>query len=535
MDTTIKGSPLPITRGKLVKPYCVEKLCIDRIGKHPYFGDMLETAIDTSASPKLRALAEQVVARALRAGASDAEAVAVESEEFEATVRLGQVEQLTESGSRALGLRVFFGASEAAGQRTASTSTSDLSEEGIARLISGAVELAKVTGPDPFAGLPDRSSFGMPGSQDPSVLSDIGTLALYFSDVDEITPAERIDIARRCEAAALGYDPRIQNSSGAHFDASNSRRVMSNSRGFTGEYRRSYCGFSVTPIAQDDAGNMQRDYWYSSSRTAKLLKQPEEIGRIAAQRALRRIGARRVPTQQCPVVFGPDTSRGLMGNLISAADGDSIYRNASMFSGKLGEQVAGENITMIDDGTMVFDHLLKENGITGNIAGTNLRVGGFGTSPFDGDGLPTRRTVIIERGILKNLMLNTYTARKLNMQSTGKASRGLAGAPGIGGGNYYLEPGTQTPEQIIADIPNGLYVLQTMGFGVNLTTGDYSQGASGLWIENGELAYPVEEITIAGNLKDMFRNVSAIGNDLEFLSSGAVPTVRIEGMTIAGS
>jgi PmbA protein len=478
----------------------------------------LETAIDTSASPQLRALAEQVVARALRAGASDAEAVAIESEEFEATVRLGQVEQLTESGSRALGLRVFFGASEAAGQRTASTSTSDLSEEGIARLISGAVELAKVTGADPFAGLPDPSTFGM---------SDIGTLALYFSDVDEISPAERIDIACRCESAALGYDTRIQNSSGAHFDASNSRRIMVNSRGFNGEYRRSYCGFSVTPIAQDAAGNMQRDYWYSSSRTAKLLKRPEEIGRIAAQRALRRIGARRVPTQQCPVVFAPDTSRSLMGNLISAADGDSIYRNASLFSGKLGEQVAGENITMIDDGTLVFDHALPD--------GSNLRVGGFGTSPFDGDGLPTRRTVIIERGILQNLMLNTYTARKLNMQSTGKASRGLAGAPGIGGGNYFLEPGTQTPEQIIADIPNGLYVLQTMGFGVNLTTGDYSQGASGLWIENGELAYPVEEITIAGNLKDMFRNVAAIGNDLEFLSSGAVPTIRIEGMTIAGS
>jgi PmbA protein len=182
---------------------------------------------------------------------------------------------------------------------------------------------------------------------------------------------------------------------------------------------------------------------------------------------------------------------------------------------------------MIDDGTMVFDHVLPN--------GESLRTGGFGTAPFDGDGLPTRRTVIIERGVLKNLMLNTYTGRKLNLPSTGKASRGLAGTPGIGGGNYFLEPGTLTPEQIIADVPNGLYVVQTMGFGVNLVTGDYSQGASGLWIENGELAYPVEEITIAGNLKEMFRNVSAIGNDLEFRSSGAVPTVRIEGMTVAGS
>jgi PmbA protein len=216
-----------------------------------------------------------------------------------------------------------------------------------------------------------------------------------------------------------------------------------------------------------------------------------------------------------------------MGNLLSAADGDAIYRNASLFSGKLGEQVAGDNITMVDDGTLVFEHSLSD--------GETLRTGGFGTSPFDGDGLATRRTVIVERGILKNLMLNTYTARKLNMQSTGKASRGLAGAPGIGGGNYFLEPGTLTPEQIIADVPNGLYVTQTMGFGVNLVTGDYSQGAMGLWIENGELTHAVEEITIAGNLKDMFRNVAAIGNDLEFRGSGAVPTLRIEGMTVAGS
>jgi PmbA protein len=470
----------------------------------------------TAQASKLRLLAEEVVERAIRAGATDAEAVGFESEEFAVNVRLSQVEQLTESGSGALGLRVFFVAND--GQRTASTSTSDLSADGIARLVSGAVELAKVTGADPFAGLPEREAFGS---------NDADTLALYFNDVDAISTEERIEIARSCEAAAMAVDPRIQNSSGADFDASSARRVMVNSRGFSGEYRRSYCGFSVTPIAQDASGAMQRDYWYSSARTSKLLDTPENVGRKAAERALRRLGARRVPTQHCPVVFAPEIARGLMGNLLSAANGDAIYRNASMFAGKLGEQVAGENITMIDDGTMVFDHTLAD--------GSTIKVGGFGTSPFDGDGLQTRRTVVIERGILKELMLNTYTARKLNMTSTGKASRGLAGAPGIGGGNFFLEPGTETPEQIIAAVPNGLYVLQTMGFGVNLVTGDYSQGASGLWIENGELAYPVEQITIAGNLKDMFRNVSAIGNDLEFRSSGAVPTVRIEGMTVAGS
>ncbi len=468
-----------------------------------------------STQTDLRTLAAEAVDRALRAGATDAEAVAYEGDEFNVHVRLGEVEQLTESGSRALGLRVFFAAEE--GQRTATTSTSDLSESGLHRIVSSAVALAKITGVDPFAGLPDPSAFGQ---------HDSDAQALYFEDANAIPAPERIDIARRAEAAALGFDTRIQNSKGASFDCSATRRVMVNSRGFTGDYRRSYCGFSTTPIAQDTRG-MQSGYWYSSARTARLLEDPKVIGRTAAQRALRLLGAHRVPTQQCPVVFPPEIARSLMSNLLSAANGDAIYRNASMFAGKLGEQVAGQNITMVDDGTMVFDHTLPD--------GATLRVGGFGTSPFDGDGLPTRRTVVIERGILKELLLNTYTGRKLGMPSNAKASRGLAGTPGVGGGNYFLEPGTQTHEEIVGEVKQGLLVLSTMGFGVNLVTGDYSQGATGLWIENGEVTHPVEEITIAGNLKEMFRNVSAIGNDLEFRGSGAVPTVRIEGMTIAGS
>ena len=459
--------------------------------------------------------ARDMVERAMRAGATEVEAIAYESDEFNVHVRLGEVEQLSEAGSRALGLRVFVAAE--GGQRTASTSTSDLSKDGVARMVESAVALARITGVDPFAGLPERESFGM---HDPE------TQALYFEDATAIPPPERIAIAKRCEAAAMDFDTRIQNSKGASFDCWSAHQVMCNSRGFMGEYKRSYVGFSATPIAQD-GGTMQSGFWYSNGRTARLLDDPEAVGREAARRALRLLGARRVPTQQVPVVFPPEASRGLMGNLLSAANGDSIYRNASMFAGKLGEQVAGENITIVDDGTMVFDHKLPD--------GSTLRVGGFGTSPFDGDGLPTRRTVVIERGVLKELLLNTYTARKLGMTSNAKASRGLAGAPGIGGGNYFLEPGTQSHEEIVGGLKRGLLVLSTMGFGVNLVTGDYSQGASGLWIEDGEVAFPVEEITIAGNLKEMFRNVSAIGNDLEWRGSGAVPTVQIEGMTVAGS
>jgi PmbA protein len=462
----------------------------------------MSTILSAPSSSDLKQLAFDVVAKAKKAGASDAEAVVYEGEEFGALVRLGQVEQLKESGSRAVGLRVFFG------QRTASTSSSDFSAESIERLVSGAVALAKVTSEDPFAGLPDVEAFGQVEEDQ----------HLYFEDVNEMPPAERIEIARRSEAAAMAYDTRITNSGGGDFDTSTSHKIMVNSRGFVGEYRKSYCGFSASPIAQGETGGMQRNYWYSNSRTTRLLESPEEIGQEAARRTLKRLGARQVKTQAAPVVFSPEIARSIMGNIFEAANGDAIYRHASFFADKLGEQVAGENITVVDDGTLVFDG-----------------VGGFGTSPFDGEGLRTRRKVIVERGILKNYVMNTYTARKLGMASTGNASRGLAGNPGIGAGNFYLEAGTLTPQEIIGDVKQGLYVTETMGFGVNLVTGDYSQGASGMWIENGEIAYPVEEITIAGNLKEMYKNVVAIGNDLVFRGASAAPTIRVEGMMIAGS
>jgi PmbA protein len=461
---------------------------------------------ETQTSIDLKSIAHDVLSRALKSGATDAEVVLYEGDEFSAMVRLGQVETLKESGSRAIGLRVFLNSGNA--QHVASTSSSDLSPEGLTHLVAGAIALARITSEDPFAGLPAPEEFGQLK----------GDLHVYFDDVNHMPPAERIEIARRTEAAALAYDTRIQNSRGADFDTATSHKIMVNSRGFFGEYRRSYCGFSASPIAQDEKGNMQRDYWFSNARTTTKLDNPESIGEEAARRTLRRLGARRVPTQKAPVVFSPELAQSVIGNIFDAANGDAIYRNASFFSNMLGERVAGENITVIDDGTLVFDG-----------------IGGFGTRPFDGEGLPTRRTVLVERGILKNYALNTYTARKLHMQSTGNASRGLAGNPGIGAGNFFLQPGTLTPEQIIADVKSGLYVTETMGHGVNLVTGDYSHGASGLWIENGEIAYPVEEITIAGNLKDMYKNIVAIGNDLVFHGASAAPTLRIEGMTIAGS
>ncbi len=445
----------------------------------------------------LKEIAADVVRRALAGGATAAEAVAREGEEFSTLVRLGEVEQLKEAGSRALGLRVFFG------QRAASTHTTDFSSDGIEQLVKGALALARVTSEDPHAGLPATSELG----------TLTGDLDLYYDDVHSLPTDARIEYARRAERAAMAGDPRISNSEGGSFDAATGRKVLANSHGFVGEYQRSYCSVAAVPIAQEN-GSMQRDYWYAVSRTLSLLDSPEEVGRIAAQRTLRRLGARKVKTARVPIVFEPMVARSLLGNLFEAASGDSIYRAASFLAGKLGETIAGDNVTVVDDGTMP---------------------GGFGTSPFDGEGVPTRRTMVVERGVLKSYLLNTYTAKKLGLATTGNAARGLAGTPGIGAGNFFLEPGAQSPQQIIAAIPQGLYVTELLGFGVNLVTGDYSRGAGGLWISGGELAFPVEEITIAGNLKDMLRNITAIGNDLEFRGSVACPTIRIDGLTVAGA
>lgn len=448
-------------------------------------------------------LATDVVKLAMKGGASDAEAVVREGDEFSVNVRLGQVETLKESGSQALGLRVFLG------QRSASTSTSDLTADGIRLLVEGALALAKVTEEDPFTGLPERDEFG-------SVHED---LHLFYEDVYSLGGPERIEWARRAEAAALGADPRITNSDGGSFDAATGRKVLANSRGFLGSYRSSYAGVSTAPLAADASGQMQRDGWWSSARSFAHLESPESVGKEAARRTLRRLGARRVATQKVPIVFAPEVARSLIGSVFEAASGDGIWRHASFLAGKLGEQIAAKSVTIVDDNAMLLE--------TG--------AGGFGSSPFDGEGLPSRRTLVVEGGVLRNYMLNTYAARKLGMKSTHNASRGLAGTPGIGCGNLYLEPGKMTPEEMIGGVQAGLYVTSLMGFGTNIVTGDYSRGAAGLWIENGEVTHAVEEITIAGNLAEMLNNVTAIGNDLVFRGSVASPTLRIDGMTIAGA
>jgi PmbA protein len=445
----------------------------------------------------LRDLAQDIVRRAMAGGATAAECVVREGDEFSTLVRLGQVETLKESGSKAIGLRVFHG------QRAASTYSSDFSRDSLDRMVKSALELAKLTSEDPFSGIPEPSQLG----------SLSGDLDLYSADVYSLPGEERISYARRTEKAALDYDIRIKNSEGGSFDAATGHKVLANSHGFVGEYRRSYCSIAAVPIAQSDSGAMQRDYWFSVARSLNRLESPEHVGKVAAQRTLRRLGARKVKTAQVPIVLDPMVANSILDHIFEGVNGDSVYRGASFLAGKVGQKIAADKVNVIDDGTMP---------------------GGFGTSPFDGEGIPTRRTVVIENGVLKSYLLNTYTAKKLGLHTTANASRGLAGTPGIGPGNYFLQPGTKTPQEIIAAIPQGLYVTEFLGHGANLVTGDYSRGASGLWISGGELAYPVEEITVAGNLKEIFLNISEIGNDLEFRGSVACPTIRIDGLTVGG-
>ncbi|MBL8291305.1 MAG: TldD/PmbA family protein [Bryobacterales bacterium] len=431
-----------------------------------------------------------------RAGASGVECTVSEGDEFEVNVRLGEVETLKESGSSGAGVRVLFG------QNTGSSYTSDLTAEGLEEMVRRAVELARITTEDPYAGLPDAAELGFLERD----------LELYSPDIEHLETPAKIALAQQAERAALAMDPRINNSEGASFGSTLSRHAFANSLGFSGSYQSSSCSLSAVPVAKD-GDRMERDYWFTLARSAGELEDPEYVGRKAAERVLRRLGARKVETQKAPVIFEPRMAKSLLSHVFEAVNGDSIYRHASFLEGKLGERVAAESVTIIDDATLP-------------------RL--FGSSPFDDEGVPSRRTVVVEKGILRSYLLNSYTARKLGMRTTGNASRGITGNASIGHGNLFLENGPDSVADLFKRVGRGLFVTELMGFGVNVVTGDYSRGASGLWIENGELAYPVSEVTIAGTLQQMLLGLEGIANDLEFRGSVASPTVLIGEMTISG-
>lgn len=442
-------------------------------------------------------LASDLLAKAKRGGATEADIIIADGETFSVQVRLGAVDRLTKAREKHLGLRVFVG------KRSASTSTSDFSADSLDRLVTETCTLAKAVVEDQVSGLPAADQMAR---EQPDV-------DLY--DSTRLNTEQQIELAKRVEAAAMSMDERVTNSEGGDFDSSSGRVVLGNSHGFLGEYQSSSFSMSVSPIATDpETGAMQRDAWYDVQRKFAKLATPESVGLEAARRTVRKLGAKKVATQRLPVIFDSETAGSLMGNLCSAVSGYSLYKGASFLAGQLDKSLAPEYVTVYDDGRVV---------------------GGLGSRPFDGEGLPTRKTTVVERGVLKSYLLDTYSGRKLGMASTGNASRSVGENPSVGPTNFYLAPGTKTAQDIIKTVKQGLYVTDLIGFGINMVTGDYSRGAAGFWIEGGELAYPVEEITIAGNLKEMFAGIEMIGNDLVFRGRIASPTVKISEMMVAGN
>lgn len=452
---------------------------------------------------RLVALGERIVEQARKAGADVAEAVIGEGSHLSAKVRMREPELVEEAGSRAVGLRVMIG------QQVAVSTTSDLTKDGIARFVEDAIELARLSQPDPTAGPPEASLL--------STRSQHAELDLHDDRVDGIDGAAALAHARAGEAAALAFDPRITNSEGATFGRASGARAIVTSGGFRGASRGTYASLSVHPVADDvsEGGGVKKrsGYHWTAKRHERELDPDESVGREAARRTLAKLGARKVETQECAVVFDPDAARSLVGLLAGCIGGGSIWRRSSYLLDRVGTRVASDLVTIVDD---------------------PLIPRAPGSRAFDGEGLLSRRNVVVENGILRSYLLDTYSAKKLGLESTASASRGGSGGVSPSTTNFVLQPGAPTRADIVKATKRGIYVTEMMGFGFNAVTGDFSRGAAGFWIEDGELAFPVSEVTISLDLDRLLQRIDMVGSDLDLRTSIASPTIRVSAMTLAG-
>jgi len=438
-------------------------------------------------------LLHDLIGRALRQGADAADAVMFEGISLSHARRLGKTEKLERSEGRDLGLRVLIG------KRQAMVSSSDRSTKMLDELVERTIAMARAVPEDPFIGLADPAE-----------------IAQDWPSLDMLDPVEPdaetlIERARAAEEAALAVNG-VTNSEGAEAGWGSSRIALVASNGFAGGYAGSSHGVSVAVIGGTGT-KMERDYDFASAVYASDLRDPAEIGRNAGERTVRRLGARKMPTARVPVVFDPRVARSLISHLLGAISGPSIARGTSFLKDQLGQDIFPEAITITEDPHRMRGHRSK---------------------PFDAEGLPNRRRALIDSGVLTTWLLDLRSARQLEMHSTGHAARGTASPPSPAATNVWIEPGAATPAELMADIASGFYVTELMGMGVNGITGDYSRGAAGFWIENGQLAFPVSEMTVAGNLKDMFARLIA-ANDLEFRTGSDSPTLRIDDLTVAGA
>ena len=419
--------------------------------------------------------------------------------ELSAKVRKGEPELVEEAGTRSAGLRVIKD------KRVASTSTSDLTDSGIDRFVSDAIELVALSQEDPFAGPAD------PGQLcDPAAAPE---LDLYDPAGGAVDAARAIAIAKEGEAAAFAFDPRITNSEGSTFGRTAGGMAIVLSSGFRAAMKGSYQSLSVVPVAADEGGKNRRGHHWTARRHLADLDPPAEVGREAARRTLRKLGARTVPSCEVPVVFDPDAARSLLGMLAGCVMGSAIWRKSSYLVGREGTRIASDLVTVVDD-----PFILRAPG----------------SRAYDGEGLASRTNLVVEKGMLRTYLCDSYSARKLGRQSTASASRGGGAGVGPSTSNFVLQPGTDSNESIVKGTPRGLYVTEMMGFGFNAVTGDFSRGAAGFWIENGELAYPVSELTISLNVDELWQRIDVVGSDLDMRTATASPTLRVSKMTIAG-
>jgi PmbA protein len=444
----------------------------------------------THTQDQFKQITEDMLRIARNKGATDAAAEVSEGGGLSISVRKGKVETIEQNRDKGVGITVYIG------KKRGNASTSDFSAKSLEDTVEAAYNIARFTAEDDCAGLPDADML----EKNPR------DLKLFHPWL--VTAEEAIALACRIEAAAFETDKRISNCDGASVHAQQSHFVSANSRGFSGGYAFSRHTLSVAPIAGKGAG-MQRDDWYSSHRNAKQLASPEAIGRYAAERALARLNSRTIDTRKCPVLFEAPLAAGLLGSLVQAVSGGALYRKSSFLLDSLGQQIFPSHIQVTED-----PHIL----------------GGVGSSPFDDEGVTTKKRDLVKDGVLQGYFLSTYSARKLGMQTTGNA-----------GGSHNLVMTSSLAKksdnfvQMLKKMGTGLLVTELMGQGVNYVTGDYSRGASGFWVENGVIQYPVEEITIAGNMREMFQQILAIGNDQLTRGTKTTGSILIESMTVAGS
>jgi len=423
-------------------------------------------------------------------GADEVEAAASDGREFSVDVRFGNVENLIEAGSRYLSFRIVKD------KKTAHATSSDLQDETLERLVTNAVDRASLGSRDECAGLPPLSPDRI----------DIASLRLYDPRVAELQASQKIRLAKETERIAL-EDKRITNSHGASFITNEVTAVLASSNGFVGSYDQTFCSLSVG-LQAGETDEKVEDYWVSVDRFVQNLEPPETVAKKAVERTVRQLHSRKVRTQTVPVIFEPGMTDWLVGFLFSCISAVAVYQKTTFLAGRLGERIGNEKITVIDDGLMP---------------------GRLGSRPFDSEGVPCRKTIVFENGVLRQFLCSTYAGRKLGLPPTGNSDGGS-----VGPNNFYLQPGTSTPQEIIASTERGLILTRTIGHGLNPVTGDVSRGAFGLWVEGGEIAFPVSEVTIAGNLEQILGQVAMVGNDLDFRAPVCGPTIKVAAMTVAG-